>query len=141
MNDWDRTKGVVDAPPSTFLSTVPLEATDTRDAAENKWIAAIAYLGPLVFVALLLGRQSPFARYHLNQGLVFAITWIVLWIVGLVTDVFLTFIPFIGWIIGACIPLTLFIGWVILAVTGVLNAVNGRVLPLPGIGKAFTVLS
>ncbi len=140
MNDWGQNKGVVDAPPSSYLSTVPVEAADTRDAAENKWIAAIAYVGPLVLVALLLGRQSPFARFHLNQGLVFAITWIVLWVVGLVTDVFLSFIPILGWMIAACIPLTLFVGWVILAVTGVLNAINGRVQPLPGIGKAFTVV-
>jgi uncharacterized membrane protein len=71
---------------------------------------------------------------------VFAITWIVLWVVGLVSDVLLALIPFVGWIIAACIPLTLFVGWVILAITGVLNAVNGRGRPLPGIGTTFRVI-
>ena len=131
-------------PPSSFdvgaPGASPLATIHPDDVAAHRWIAAIAYLGPLVLVALLLGRQSRFARYHLNQGLVFAITWIVLWVVGLITDVLLGLIPFVGWIIAACIPLTLFIGWVILAVTGVLNAVNGRVRPLPGIGTAFRVL-
>jgi uncharacterized membrane protein len=126
---------------SPFRSSALVTAADPSDVAQNKWIAAIAYLGPLVLVALLLGRQSPFARYHLNQGLVFAITWIVLWVVGLMLDLFLSFVPIVGWIIAACIPLTLFVGWVILAVTGVLNAVNGRVQSLPGIGHAFKVLS
>lgn len=128
-------------PPGGEVIPVPIETADERDVAENKAIAAIAYLGPLVFVALLLGRQSPYARYHLNQGLVLAITWGVCWVVGLVLDVLLALIPIVGWIVGACIPLTLFVGWLFLAVTGVLNAVNGRVRPLPGIGKAFRVLS
>lgn len=125
---------------SPFRTSLATTA-DPNDVAQHKWIAAIAYLGPLVFVALLLGRQSAFARYHLNQGLVFAITWCVLWVVGLMLDFFLSFIPFVGWVIAACIPLALFVGWVMLAFTGVLNAINGRVRSLPGIGNAFRVLT
>ncbi len=144
VNDWQKgPPGVADRPPpgGELVTTTPIETADVRDAEEHKGLAAIAYLGPLVFVALLLGRQSPFARYHLNQGLVLAITWLVFWVVGLVLDVLLSFIPIVGWIVAACIPVTLFLGWLYLAITGVLNAVNGRVRPLPGIGQAFRVLS
>ena len=94
-----------------------------------------------MLVVLLLVRQSAWARYHLNQGLGVAITWSVLWVVGLMVDFFLGFIPIVGWVIAACIPLSLFVGWVILAVTGVLNALNGRAQPLPGIGSAFKVIA
>jgi hypothetical protein len=44
----------------------PLATIHPDNIAAHRWIAAIAYLGPLVLVALLLGRQSRFARYHLN---------------------------------------------------------------------------
>lgn len=124
-----------------MAATAPIEIVDPVDAADNKWLAAIAYLGPLVFVALLLGPPSPFARYHLNQGLVLGITTVVCWVVGLVCDVLLMSIPIVGWLVAACIPLALFVGWLVLAITGVLNAVNGRASPLPVIGRAFRVLS
>jgi uncharacterized membrane protein len=139
--DWQTGQAPRVEVPSTSGAIVRADASaDPSDVEAHKWLAIIAYLGPLVFVALLLGRQSRYARFHLNQGLVLAITLGVCWVVGLMLDVFLAFIPIIGWMVAACIPLTLFVTWTGLAISGVLNAVNGRTLPLPGIGTAFTVL-
>ena len=43
------------------------------DAQQNKVMGILAYLSWLVIVPLLAAKESPFARYHTNQGLVLAI--------------------------------------------------------------------
>lgn len=94
-----------------------------KDAQENKVIAAIGYLGILCLVPLLAKKDSPYAQYHAKQGLVLFIFYIVVSVVMV--------IPFLGWLIGA-------IGWtiaVILFLVGLVNALSGRMQPLPLIGK------
>lgn len=39
------------------------------DAEENMFMGIIAYIGPLVFVPMFAAKNSPFARFHANQGL------------------------------------------------------------------------
>jgi len=46
----------------------PVKA-DIQDAQDNRVMAILAYLGPLVLVPLLAAPGSRFARYHTDQGL------------------------------------------------------------------------
>lgn len=55
-----------------------------KDIEDNKIIAAIAYLGILAFIPLLLRKDSPFAQHHARQGLALFMVWIAWGIVGLV---------------------------------------------------------
>lgn len=43
------------------------------DAQQNKAMGILAYLSWLVLVPLLAAKNSPFARFHANQGLALAI--------------------------------------------------------------------
>lgn len=42
--------------------------TELQDAQENKGMAVLAYL--IFLIPLLAAKESKFARYHTNQGLV-----------------------------------------------------------------------
>ncbi|MDO3411651.1 hypothetical protein QWJ34_17950 [Saccharibacillus sp. CPCC 101409] len=91
---------------------------DPQDVEANKTIAALSYI--LFFLPLLAARDSRFAMYHANQGLL-------LLLVLVAGNFVLSLIPFIGWIL---LPLFNLAGFVYV-ILGVLNAAGGRVQPLP----------
>ena len=67
------------APPP--ITPAPASAADpTRaDIEQNKVFAILAYLGILFLVPLLAAPQSPFARYHTNQGIILFITSLIVY--------------------------------------------------------------
>lgn len=97
---------------------------DPADVEKNKVMAIIAYLGCLCLIPLFAAKDSPFARYHANQGLV-------LLLIGLGVGIFSNFMSF-GMI--HIFFLALQMGIFVLAVLGIINAANGKMAPLPLIG-------
>ncbi len=98
---------------------------DAQDIEKNKVMAVLAYI--LFFIPLLAAKDSKFARFHTNQGLV-------LFIGGIISSV-VAVIPVIGWIVAPIAGLVI----TVLAVIGIINALNGRAKELPVIGK-FKIL-
>jgi uncharacterized membrane protein len=105
---------------------------DAADVDKNKVMGILSYLGPLWLVPLLAAKDSPFAKYHCNQGLVLILTAVAVWIVNMV----LVFIPIIGWLLMFCLS----IGLLVLCVMGIINAANGVCKPLPLIGDRFILI-
>ena len=101
------------------------EQFDKDDIEKNKVMGLLAYI--LFFIPLLAAKDSPFARYHANQGLV-------LFICGLISSL-VWIIPILGWIIAPILSIVI----TVLAVIGIINALNGKAKELPIIGK-FKIL-
>ena len=98
-----------------------------EDIDGNKVMGILAYLGILVLIPIFGAKESKFARFHANQGLVLLIAEIIL---GVVSSI-LGGIPVIGWIISTVIT----IADVALSILGIINVVNGKAKELPFIGK------
>lgn len=100
-----------------------------EDVDRNKGMAILAYFGLLVLIPLFCAKDSRFARFHTNQGLILAIIEVLL------SAIFvpLRWIPFVGWIFRI-IYAVLGIPLLILAILGIINAANGRAKELPIIG-------
>ena len=98
---------------------------DPDDIEKNKAMGLLAYI--LFFIPLLAAKDSPFAKYHTNQGLV-------LFICGLISSV-VWIIPILGWIVAPILSLVI----TVFAVIGIINALNGKAKELPIIGK-FKIL-
>jgi hypothetical protein len=49
--------------------TAPASSGSSKDAEDNRVMAAIGYLGILFLVPLLVKKDSPFAQFHAKQGL------------------------------------------------------------------------
>ena len=111
---------------------------DANDAQANKTMAILAYI--FFFVPLLTGayKNSPFVKYHTNQGTVLFLAALIWGIVYGIVSAILIFIPIIGWLIILVVGLLGFV-FLIFAIMGIINAVNGTVKPLPIIG-GFTVI-
>ena len=105
------------------------EEFEQEDIASNKVMGILAYLSWLVLIPLFAAKESKYARFHVNQGIVLAIVEIISWVVfGLLGS-----IPGIGWLFSI-------IGWLVslaclgLAVFGIINVANGKAKELPLIG-------
>lgn len=99
---------------------------DPQDVQANKVMAILAYFGLLVLIPLFAAKESPFARFHANQGLILLIAGFVIWLVSMV----LTFVsPFFGIISLLNIVILVF------AIIGIINAAKGEMKELPLVGK------
>lgn len=94
----------------------------SEDIEKNKIYAALAYLGFLFFLPLVIDKDSAYGKFHANQGLVLFIAEIIVSIIFLV--------PFAGWIVGFVLGIALLVFMII----GMVNAINGKGVPLPIIG-------
>ncbi|UUZ87296.1 hypothetical protein LJK88_02750 [Paenibacillus sp. P26] len=102
-------------PPATGGQT-PKASPD--DVQANKWIAAIAYI---LFFLPLAAKDSRFAMYHANQGLLLLLTVIA-------SNIVLGLIPFLGLFL---VPIAN-LGLLVLTIIGILNAASGFMKPAAG---------
>ncbi|MCE0498688.1 MAG: DUF4339 domain-containing protein [Methylacidiphilales bacterium] len=112
---------------------MPLEV-DAEDAEKNKLFGIIAYVSILWLVPYLAAKDSPFAKYHANQGFVLFIVEVALW---LVLTIIYQIIGMLGLSAFASIAFVLSFAWLAilgLVIYGVLNAAFGKCVPLPVIG-------
>ena len=98
---------------------------DAADIEKNKVMAVLAYI--IFLIPLLAAKDSPFAKFHTNQGLV-------LFLVAIISSV-VAVIPIIGWIVTSLMSIVI----TILAIIGIINAIGGKAKELPVIGK-FKIL-
>ncbi len=115
---------------SLFSSTDYTSSFDPKDISDNKVMAILAYFGILVLVPILGAPQSPFAKFHANQGLVLCIAEIA---VGLVFGI-LGIIPFVG-IVFIVILWLCEVAIGVLAILGIVYAAQGQAKTLPLISK------
>lgn len=110
------------------------EVDNKQDVEQNKVMAILAYLGILVLVPILAAKESKFARFHANQGLVLCIASI---LYGIVYSVLSGIIIAISWRLYFLVSILGFVSivFLVLAIIGIVNAANGQEKELPIIGK------
>ena len=115
------------------------KAVDPKDAEDNKIMGILAYLGILVLVPIFAAKESPFARYHANQGLILLIaTFAIYFVVAILSAVFLAISYALVAITGILYTL-LWIVVLVYAIIGIINVTKGEMKELPFIGK-FKIL-
>jgi uncharacterized membrane protein len=108
----------------------PFPAQPNQPSLNDKLLAALSYFGILIIIPFLLAREKAFVKFHLRQGLVLVVGWIVYWLLVAV----LGRIPVIGWINYLFSPLVA-LGFLILIIVGVINSINGEEKELPLLGE------
>lgn len=107
---------------------------DAKDIEQNKKMAILAYLGILVLIPILGAKESPYARYHANQGLILCIAAI---LYSVAYSILSSIILAISWRLYWLVSILGFAGLVfaVLCILGIINAANGQAKELPFIGK------
>ena len=104
----------------------PAEAPEASSKQKNTGMAIVAYI--LFFIPLFTdAKKDPFVKYHVKQGLLIFLGWIAIailsWIVG--------WYFYTLWILIRLLNLVVFV----LMVIGIINASQGKQVPLPIVGK------
>jgi uncharacterized membrane protein len=115
---------------SDIIGTPESMEPDYDDAEKNKAFAILAYIGILFVVPLIAAKDSPYAKYHANQGLALFLTMFAL----ITVLTILAYFPFIGFIFGL-LHIPAYLGYLGLMILGIINAANGKCVPLPVIGS------
>lgn len=100
---------------------------DPNDIRATNSLAWLSYLGIFFLIPMLVNKNSPFTKFHVNQGIVLLIALIIANVVGAIA----AFIPFIGWIVYPLLSVAMFV----LAILGIVNAAQGKAKRLPIIGN------
>ena len=108
---------------------------DTNDIEQNKAISAIAYI-PILFLVPMLASQSPYAKFHANQGLILTRTSIILSIASSLMGFILSWVPILPTLISAVFSLAT----LALLIIGIINAVQGQAKKLPVVGGLFNII-
>ncbi|MBE6936592.1 MAG: zinc ribbon domain-containing protein [Ruminococcaceae bacterium] len=105
------------------------------DIQKNKGMAVLGYLGLLFLIPLLAAKDSPFARFHTNQGLVIFLCSAAYEIVQkiLVGVASLVFLP-LGGILEVVLEI-LSLVFLVYVILGVVYAAKGKAKELPIVGK------
>ncbi|MBQ6267188.1 MAG: hypothetical protein IJK64_05400 [Clostridia bacterium] len=120
----EKSASLVDQALNHFNSTADTSADFAQDdVRRNRWISIPAYLPPLFLLPLLLRKESAFARFHANQGILLLVFQIV--------ALLLFLIPYIGKF--ACAVLLVISA--VMGIYGMVNAARGKAKELPFVGK------
>ena len=113
----------------------PYVQYDPRDVQQTKSIAWLSYLGLLFLIPMFVYKESPYTKFHVNQGIVLCILDVAGGIVLGIVSAVLGWIPFVGWIISGLLSLAFGVFVLVLMILGIVNAATGKAEPLPIIGK------
>ncbi|MEA5060768.1 MAG: zinc-ribbon domain-containing protein [Candidatus Pelethousia sp.] len=132
--------GAVQNGPDAYQAPVMQTAPASMDAQNNKAMGVLAYLGILVLIPIFAAKDSKFARFHANQGLVLAIAEIAFSILYSILVSILASLMFSTSSFGLFSIVTTLLGllWLVfpvLAIIGIVNVVKGITKELPVIGN------
>lgn len=100
------------------------ESNSKEVEVDNEQLMGIlAYLGILVIIPLVAAKDSDFVMYHVNQGLILLIAWVILGAFNI--------IPLLGQLIWFFGSIVLFV----FVILGIINVTKEKRKPLPVIGK------
>ncbi len=107
---------------------------EKSDIEDNKIISLFAYAGILILVPVIGAKGSPFAQFHIAQGINLIIAEVIIAAaIGVLSAIF-SFSASLGAIISIISGVTE-LAILALIIIGVINCLNGRAKELPVIGK------
>lgn len=111
---------------------------DTADITANRAMAILSYFSWLCLIPIFCAKESPYARFHANQGLILAIVGMVaVFAVGIISAILPNF--FILNLIVKLLDFVVKLAILALAIIGIVNAAKDKAKELPVIG-GFQIL-
>ena len=108
------------------------------DVQNNKVMAVLSYIGILVLIPILAAKESPFARFHANQGLILFLCEIIFAVANMIQSaIFAILGPLV--LLWTLVAALVNIAFLVLLILGIVNAAQGMAKELPLIGK-FRIL-
>lgn len=100
------------------------ETEKAKMPGKNTLMGILAYIGPLVIISYIVGKDDPSVKFHIKQGLVLLVIEVIVWFVG-------GHLPYFLWFIVSLVNLAV----LVLAILGIINAAQGKEKDLPLVGQ------
>lgn len=108
-------------------NNVPPQNGMPNPTQQHMLLGVLSYLGPLVVVSYIMGKDIPVVKFHVKQGLVLLTMEIVLWALGMILGSMMY-----QWsMLFSIFHLAL----LVLSIVGVVNVVQGKQKELPLVGQ------
>lgn len=107
---------------------------DANDISQNKIMAVLSYIGILFLIPMFAAKESKFAHYHANQGLVLFVFNVAYSIAASIVGSVFSAISYRLMFVSTILNLGSIV-FLVLAIIGIINACNGKAKELPVIGK------
>lgn len=124
-NNSSEEHNVTEATPTVPPAPAAEPATsETFEINETTIMAALSYIGPLVFVPFLVKKEDAFVKFHVTQGLVVFGLELILYVLS-------------GFMFGFIMPIISLanLALLILSIIGIVNALQHKEKELPIIGS------
>lgn len=108
---------------------------NTEDASTNRVFGILSYIGILFLVPIFAAKESPYARFHANQGLVLFLFTVAANIVIKICQVALIILPFVGSLFSILLHVIAAMITLAFMVVGIVNACSNEAKKLPIIGN------
>lgn len=116
-------------PPPVYQQDQPTMSAEDKN---NKVIFVLSYLGILFFLPLVVCPNSNVGKFHANQGLLLLLASIAGSIVFAILTAIVWALAFLSTLYS--------LAMLALMIYGMVNAYNEKTIPLPVIGKLFTLI-
>ena len=60
----------------------PVQTPMPQGDQQNMLLGVMSYLGPLVIISFILGKDNPFVKFHVKQGLVLLVIEVAVWLIA-----------------------------------------------------------
>lgn len=106
----------------------PVSTDSSFEFNETTIMAALSYFGPLVIIPYLTKKEDPFVLFHIKQGVVLLVPYLISWVLGN-----FMYMMFIG-PLGSILSILNFV-LIVLSIFGIINALKKKEKELPLVGK------
>jgi uncharacterized membrane protein len=113
-----------------MADTIPPIPGNTAPSSNRNIMVVLSYLWLLALVPLLTEKEDKEVQWHAKHGIVLMVAEIVLWVVVTM----LTFMPFMGCLVGI-VGLFVWLGIIVLHIMCIVKGVNGQRLTIPGLSE------
>lgn len=106
---------------------------NSEDVSNNKVFGILSYLWILVLIPIFAAKDSPYAKFHANQGLVLCLAETALFVIARVV-IFILSLSIVGILFAAIIGVAVDIVCLVFTILGIVNACSDEAKELPLIG-------
>jgi len=100
-------------------------------SVRERWLSAVAYLGPGCLVAMFSRGKTPFVVWHAQQGFALFFVEAVVLALLIILDNTIGRIPILGFLVIMLLELVSFVVFLVMAILGFVKALAGEWLRMP----------
>lgn len=112
----------------------------TQDIADNKVVCILAYI-PILFWLPLVTGNTPYCKFHANQGLILLITSIILGVATSIVSLIIGWIPILGAIVAGIVSIATSAAVLLLMIYGMVCTGQGQAKELIAIGGLIKIIN